>query len=52
MLAIYGKTVRSSYGDSRGLGAIHIVSTFATENGVSLVQRKVYRKSNEPLGLL
>ena len=43
----YGKTVRGSYDDSRGLGAIHMVNAFATENGVSLGQQKVSQKSNE-----
>ncbi len=47
VIAIDGKTVRGSYDDSRGLGAIHMVNTFATENGVSLGQHKVYEKSNE-----
>ncbi len=47
MVAIDGKTVRGSYDDSRGLGAIHMVNAFATENGVSLGQHKVYERSNE-----
>ncbi len=47
VIAIDGKTVRGSYDDSRGLGAIHMVNAFATENGVSLGQHKVYEKSNE-----
>ncbi|CDT94124.1 hypothetical protein VCR29J2_980049 [Vibrio coralliirubri] len=47
MIAIDGKTVRVSYDDSRGLGAIHMVNAFATENSVSLGQHKVYEKSNE-----
>lgn len=47
VIAIDGKTVRGSYDDSRGLGAIHMVNAFATENGVSLGQHKVYKKSNE-----
>jgi len=47
VVAIDGKTVRGSYDDSRGLGAIHMVNAFATENGVSLGQHKVYEKSNE-----
>lgn len=33
--------------NSRYLGATHIVNVFATENGVSLGQHKVYKKSNE-----
>ncbi|EHU9474102.1 ISAs1 family transposase [Vibrio vulnificus] len=47
VVAIDGKTVRGSYDDSRGLGAIHMVNAFATENSVSLGQHKVYEKSNE-----
>ena len=47
VVAIDGKTVRGSYDDSRGLGAIHMVNAFATENGVNLGQQKVYQKSNE-----
>lgn len=47
VVAIDGKTMRGSYDDSRGLGAIHMVNAFATENGVSLGQQKVYLKSNE-----
>lgn len=47
VVAIDGKTVRGSYDNSRGLGAIHMVNAFATENGVSLGQEKVYEKSNE-----
>ncbi|NLS13541.1 hypothetical protein HGP28_11625 [Vibrio sp. SM6] len=47
VLAIDGKTASSFYDDSRELGAINIVKAFATENGMSLVQQKVYRTSNE-----
>ena len=47
VVAIDGKTVRGSYDNSQGLGAIHMVNAFATENGVSLGQHKVYEKSNE-----
>lgn len=46
VIAIDGKTVRGSYDDSRGLGAIHMVNAFATENGESLVQDKVYEKKS------
>lgn len=46
VVAIDGKTVRGSYDNSRGLVAIHMVNAFATENGVSLGQHKVYEKSN------
>lgn len=47
VIAIDGKTVRGSYDNSRGLGAIHMVNAFATENGVSFGQHKAYEKSNE-----
>lgn len=47
VVSIDGKTVLGSYDDSRGLGAIHMVNSFATENGLSLGQHKVYEKSNE-----
>lgn len=36
IIAIDGKIVKGSYDDSYGLGAIHMVNDFATENGVSL----------------
>lgn len=52
MIAIDGKTVRGSYDNSRGLGAIHMVNAFATENGVCLGQHKVYEKSNEITAIL
>ena len=47
VIAIDGKTVCGSYDSSRGRGAIHMVNAFATENGVSLGQHKVFEKSNE-----
>lgn len=47
VVAIDGKTVCGSYDDNRGLGAIHMVNAFATENVVSLGQHKVLEKSNE-----
>ena len=47
VIAIDGKTVRGSYDDSNGLDAIHMVNAFATENGVSFGQHKVYEKANE-----
>lgn len=52
VIAVDGKTVRVSYDDSRGLGAIHMVNAFAAENGVSLGQHKVYEKSNEITAIL
>lgn len=47
VIAIDGKAVRGSYDNSRGLGAIHMVHVFATENGVSFGQHQIYEKSNE-----
>lgn len=41
-----------SYDDSRGLGTIHMVNAFATENSVSLRQHKVYEKSNDIISIL
>lgn len=52
VIAIDGKIVRGSYDNSRGLGAIHMVNTFATENGVCIGQHKVYEKSNEITAIL
>lgn len=46
-VAIDGKTVRGSYTDAEKSDAIHIVSAWATENGVTLGQTEVDSKSNE-----
>ncbi|MBU2896906.1 hypothetical protein [Vibrio hepatarius] len=51
VIANGGKTVRGSYDDSRGLSAIHMVNSCATENGVILGQHKVYRKSKEIIAI-
>ncbi len=51
VVAIDGKTVCGSYDNSRGLGTIHMVNAFATENGVSLGQEKVYEKRNEIIAI-
>ena len=47
VVAIDGKTVRSSYDKSKRKGPIHMVSAFATANGVVLGQIKTEEKSNE-----
>ena len=47
LVAIDGKTVRGSHDRPNGKKAIHIVSAWAVENGVSLGQVKVDDKSNE-----
>ncbi|MFS1512847.1 ISAs1 family transposase [Chengkuizengella sp. SCS-71B] len=47
VVAIDGKSVRRSHGKTQGKRAIHLVSAWATENGMALVQQKVDEKSNE-----
>lgn len=47
VVAIDGKTLRRSFAKSRGRRVIHMVSAWATANGVVLGQRKVDTKSNE-----
>lgn len=47
LVAIDGKTVRGSHDRANGKKAIHIVSAWAVESGVSLGQVKVDDKSNE-----
>ena len=47
VIAIDGKTVRSSYDKSRRRGPIHMVSAIAAANGVVLGQVKTVEKSNE-----
>ncbi len=47
VIAVDGKTVRRSYDSKNKLGAIHMVSAFAAENGVVLGQIKTDEKSNE-----
>lgn len=47
VVAIDGKTARSSHDRANGKKAIHIVSAWAADNGVSLGQVKVDDKSNE-----
>lgn len=47
VVAIDGKALRRSFAKSTGQRAIHMVSAWASENGVVLGQRKVDTKSNE-----
>jgi len=46
-LAIDGKTLRRSHDRSRGLGALHSVSVWASEFGLTLAQVATDEKSNE-----
>lgn len=47
VIALDGKTVRRSHNKTIGKDAIHMVSAWATTNGIVLGQRKVDDKSNE-----
>lgn len=47
IIAIDGKTLRRSYDSSSGKAAIHMVSAWASENGITLGQVKTDEKSNE-----
>ncbi len=47
VVAIDGKTVRRSHDKTIGKDAIHMVSAWASENGLVLGQRKVDEKTNE-----
>jgi predicted transposase YbfD/YdcC len=47
ILAIDGKTLRRSHDRSKGLGALHSVSVWATEIGLTLAQVACQEKSNE-----
>ncbi len=47
VVAIDGKTVRRSHNQTIGQDAIHMVSAWASQNGIALGQRKVNDKSNE-----
>jgi predicted transposase YbfD/YdcC len=46
-IAIDGKTARRSHDRASGLGALHLVSAWATDQGVSLGQVATEEKSNE-----
>ena len=47
IVAIDGKTVRRSHDQAKGKQPIHLVSAWATQNGIALGQVKVDDKSNE-----
>jgi predicted transposase YbfD/YdcC len=47
MIAIDGKTLRRSHDHRKGLGPLHLVSAWATANGLSLGQVATDEKSNE-----
>jgi len=47
LIAIDGKTARRSHDARNGLGPLHLVSAWATENGLSLGQLAADEKSNE-----
>ncbi len=47
LIAIDGKTCRRSHDAAHGLGALHIVSAWASEEGIALGQVATEQKSNE-----
>lgn len=47
VIAIDGKTLRRTFDRARGLGALHLVSAWATANGITLGQVAAGAKSNE-----
>jgi predicted transposase YbfD/YdcC len=47
VIAIDGKTLRRTFDRARGLGALHVVSAWATAHGLTLGQVAVDAKSNE-----
>jgi len=47
VIAIDGKTLRRTFDRAHGLGALHLVSAWATANGLTLGQVAVGAKSNE-----
>jgi predicted transposase YbfD/YdcC len=47
VVAIDGKTLRRTFDRARGLGALHLVSAWATSNGITLGQVAADGKSNE-----
>ena len=47
LIAIDGKTCRGSYDAAQGLGPLHIVSAWASEEGIALGQIATEEKSNE-----
>lgn len=47
LVAIDGKACRGSHDQTKGLGALHIVSAWASEQGIALGQVATEAKSNE-----
>jgi hypothetical protein len=47
LIAIDGKTCRRSHDAAQGLGALHIVSAWASEEGIALGQVATEEKSND-----
>jgi predicted transposase YbfD/YdcC len=47
VIVLDGKTLRRTFDRARGLGALHLVSAWATANGLTLGQVAVGAKSNE-----
>ena len=47
VIALDGKTLRHSFDNATGQSALHLVSAWASENGITLGQLKVDGKSNE-----
>jgi len=47
LVAIDGKTCRGSHDEAKGLGALHIVSAWASDEGIALGQAATEAKSNE-----
>jgi predicted transposase YbfD/YdcC len=47
VIALDGKTLRHSFDTASGQAALHLVSAWASENGITLGQLKVEGKSNE-----
>jgi predicted transposase YbfD/YdcC len=47
VIALDGKTLRRTFDRARGLGALHLVSAWATANGLTLGQVAVAGQSNE-----
>src|SRR5207249_2528009 len=47
VVAVDGKTLRRTFDRAKGLGALHLVSAWATRHGLTLGQVAVDAKSNE-----
>ena len=47
IVALDGKTLRRSFQEATGLGAVHVLNAFSSINGLCLGQLKVDEKSNE-----